>query len=59
MNGGVRISARSDGEVNVQRIMEELGGGGHFDASAVYLPEKSMEQAIALLKEAIDEQVGH
>lgn len=57
MGDGVRISARSDGEVNVQRIMEKLGGGGHFDASAAFLSETSMEQAMDLLKEAIDEQI--
>ena len=56
---GVRISARSDGEVNVQRIMERLGGGGHFDASAAFLAEATMEQAQDLLKEAIDEQIDH
>lgn len=31
----VCISARSKGNVNVQRIMEEMGGGGHFSAAAV------------------------
>ena len=31
----VGISARSDGSVNVQLIMEKLGGGGHFNSAAV------------------------
>ncbi len=56
---GIRISARSDGEVNVQRIMELLGGGGHFDASATFLKETAMEDAIAQLKDAIDEHIDH
>ena len=31
----VGISARSDGSVNVQLLMEKLGGGGHFNSAAV------------------------
>jgi c-di-AMP phosphodiesterase-like protein len=54
MGEDVRISARSDGEINVQRIMEHLGGGGHFDAAAAMLKATTMPQAIDLLKEAID-----
>ena len=54
MGDDVRISARSDGEINVQRIMEQLGGGGHFDAAATVLKSTTLHQAIDRLKEAID-----
>ena len=30
----VRISARSDGTINVQILMEKMGGGGHFSSAA-------------------------
>lgn len=36
-DGKVAISARSQGDVNVQVIMEELGGGGHLTHAAVQL----------------------
>ncbi len=52
---GVNISARSYGEVNVQLIMEELGGGGHQTMSACQLPECTISQAEETLKKAIDE----
>jgi len=54
----VNISARSLGEINVQLILEKLGGGGHFDTAGAQVREKSMEEVSALLKVAIDEIVG-
>lgn len=54
----VHISARSAGEINVQLIMERLGGGGHFDAAATVLKNASVEEAIEQLKEAIDDQLA-
>ena len=54
-NGGINISARSYGEVNVQLIMESLGGGGHQTMSACQLGEISFEMAEQTLKKAIDD----
>lgn len=34
-NGNVAVSARSDGSVNVQKIMEAMNGGGHFACAAL------------------------
>lgn len=51
----VNISARSYGEVNVQLVMESLGGGGHQTMAACQLNEKTTEEAVSLLKNAIDE----
>ncbi len=51
---GVNISARSMGEVNVQVIMESLGGGGHLTMAAAQLPEITMEETRQRLREAID-----
>ena len=54
----VHISARSAGSINVQLIMEEMGGGGHFDGAAAQIREQSMDDVLASLKNAIDKIVG-
>ena len=41
------ISARSKGSVNIQRIMENLGGGGHFNSAAAQMIDVSLEEAKA------------
>ncbi len=40
-HSGVSVSARSFGEINVQNIMQELGGGGHQTMAATYIPNSS------------------
>lgn len=49
------ISARSLGSMNVQVIMEKLGGGGHRTMAACQLRVDSFEDAVEQLKNAIDE----
>jgi len=51
----VRISARSDGTINVQLILEKLSGGGHFNSAATQLKDSTLADALARLKHAIDE----
>ena len=51
----VNISARSDGSINVQLIVERLGGGGHFDMAGAAINDSTLEDAEAMLTEAIDE----
>lgn len=53
----VNISARSLGGINVQLIMEELGGGGHSTMSAAQLDGVSFKEAAEKLKTAIDNYV--
>ena len=53
-NGEICISARSMGAINVQVIMETLGGGGHQTMAAAQLKGTEMEKAKQLLLEAID-----
>ncbi len=50
----INVSARSFGSMNVQVIMESLGGGGHRTMAAAQLPVDSFEEAVKQLKEAID-----
>ena len=52
----VNISARSLGAVNVQVIMEILGGGGHQTMAAAQLEDVSVEAAVKALFRAIDER---
>jgi c-di-AMP phosphodiesterase-like protein len=54
--GGVGISARSLGEVNVQIVMENLGGGGHLTNAATQMPDATIEDAIEQLKQVITDQ---
>lgn len=50
----INISARSFGEINVQIIMENLGGGGHQAMSACQLKNTDMQTALEKLKKVID-----
>lgn len=51
----VRISARSMGEINVQLIMEKLGGGGHLTMAGAQLKGDSVEAAQKKIMAAIEE----
>lgn len=51
----VYVSARSFGEINVQRVMEKLGGGGHFTVSGAQLKDCTEEEAKEAIRKAIDE----
>lgn len=52
---GVYISARSLGEVNVQVIMESLGGGGNSTGAAAELPDRAVSDVKDQLLAAIDD----
>lgn len=52
--GQVNFSARSLGEVNVQLIMEELGGGGHLSMAGAQLKDATLESARSRLEDAIE-----
>jgi c-di-AMP phosphodiesterase-like protein len=53
VDDSVAISGRSLGDVNVQLILESLGGGGHATIAAVKLPGTDVAEAVARLKKAI------
>ena len=50
----INISARSYGGINVQVIMENLGGGGHHTMAAAQLADETFDNALSLLKQSID-----
>lgn len=54
-DGLIGISARSLGEVNVQLVMEKLGGGGHLTNAATQMEANSIEEVKQYLTNAIRE----
>lgn len=56
---GVNISARSLGAMNVQIIMEKLGGGGHQTMAAAQFTDITVFEAKAKLISAIDEHIAN
>lgn len=50
----IGISARSYEKINVQLIMEEMGGGGHLSSAACQIKDKTMDEVISLLKGIIE-----
>lgn len=55
-DGRIGISARSLGEINVQIIMEALGGGGHLSNAATQLSDVTVAEAKEQLKQVINGQ---
>ncbi len=51
------ISARSIDEVNVQLVMEKLGGGGHMTIAGAQLRDCTCEQAIQKIKSTLDTMI--
>lgn len=49
----VQISARSLGEINVQVIMEKLGGGGHIETAGTQIKDTTIEEALDKVEEQI------
>ena len=55
----VNISARSIGIINVQYILEKLGGGGNKATAGAQVKSKSKEDVLADLKVAIDDYLSN
>ena len=53
----IHISARSDGSINVQLVLERIGGGGHFDVAGAAVSGRTLTEAKALLIDAINKQL--
>ena len=52
---GISISGRSVGEINVQLILEKMGGGGHSTVAGVQIKGKTIYEAKQELLQRIDE----
>ena len=49
----INISGRSNGSLNVQVVLEKLGGGGHQTVAGAQVQDSTMDEVKALLLEAI------
>ena len=56
-NGIIYISARSIDEVNVQVIMERMGGGGHLNIAGAQIENGSLEEGIVAIKRTLDAMI--
>ncbi|HEY4599819.1 MAG TPA: DHH family phosphoesterase [Cerasibacillus sp.] len=56
-DGKIGISARSLGKINVQVIMEKLGGGGHLTNAATQIEGTTVDEVEQKLKTIIDEYI--
>jgi len=53
----IYLSARSIDEVNVQMIMERMGGGGHMNAAGCQIEGVSIDEGIGALKRTLDNMI--
>lgn len=56
--GEVMISARSGGSINVQLVLEQMGGGGHFDAAGAQVRGMDIKDVLTRLKTCIDDYLS-
>lgn len=52
-NGKIYVSARSIDELNVQVVMEKLGGGGHMSVAGVQFTDCSLQEAMGRVREVL------
>lgn len=57
LNGSIIISGRALGDVNVQVILEKLGGGGHISIAGTQISGVTMKEARKMLIKAIDDYI--
>ncbi len=55
--GKIYVSSRSIDEINVQLIMEKLGGGGHLNVAGAQLTDCSIIQAKHIIQDTLDEMI--
>ena len=56
-NGKIFVSARSIDEINVQIIMERLGGGGHLNVAGAQLIDCTIESEKRIIKDTLEEMI--
>ena len=57
--GAVNISARSLDEINVQLVMEKMGGGGHLSIAGAQIKDATLDEVKERLKQVIDEMINN
>ncbi len=56
-NNIIYISARAIDEVNVQVIMEKLGGGGHMNIAGAQVPDETPEKIVEVVKQMLKDMI--
>ncbi len=59
IKGAVCISARSLDEVNVQLVMERMGGGGHLSIAGAQIKDANIEDVKERLKAVVEEMINN
>lgn len=57
VKGDIYISGRSIGDINVQTILEDLGGGGHMNIAGAKVSDSTIDDVIVQLNKAIEKQL--
>lgn len=57
-NNKIYISARSIDEVNVQLVMERLGGGGHLSVAGAQLTDCDLQGAMRRVRDTLDDMIA-
>ena len=57
-NGIIYVSARSIDEVNVQVVMERMGGGGHLNIAGAQLENGTLEEGIVMIKRTLHTMIA-
>lgn len=53
----IGVSARSMGSINVGKIMEKIGGGGHLTDAGAQIKDKSVSEVALMIKKALKEEI--
>ena len=59
LNEGFKVSLRSKGEISVQKIAAEFGGGGHRNASGIRIRDKKMEEFIPQIIQRVSAHINN
>ncbi len=58
IDGNIHISARSNGTINVQLVLEHFHGSGHYDVAGAQVSGMTVQETVTGLRTAIDEQLS-
>ena len=56
-NGKVYVSSRSIDEIDVQRLMEKLGGGGHLNVAGAQIKDAKLEDVKKMITDILDKSI--
>ena len=53
----IYVSSRSIDDIDVQRIMERMGGGGHLNVAGAQIEDSTVDEVIARIKSILDNMI--